>query len=174
MTHLNYHSSDHRPILAELVKLPTKTNSRRNNRSVKFEDGWIAHEECRGIIEKHWKEVGWTRVLNFSKRIDSCLAKLKKWSTTRLGGSIKNVIFKKEKEIKRLTCERENSDIVNALSLAEINLTNLLEEEEKYWSIRSREEWLLWGDRNTKWFHSLACHRRKRNKIDSLVNENDI
>lgn len=49
-------------------------------------------------------------------------------------------------------------------------LESLLEDEEVYWKQRSREEWLNWGDRNTKWFHLKASKRRSINRIQRLRN----
>lgn len=54
---------------------------------------------------------------------------------------------------------------------AERELEKLLEEEEKYWNYRSREIWLKWGDRNTKWFHTRATHRKRINKIQGIFYE---
>lgn len=54
----------------------------------------------------------------------------------------------------------------------EIMFDSLLDEEERYWKMRSREVWLRWGDKNTKWFHSKATHQRKKNNIKGIRNRN--
>lgn len=64
------------------------------------------------------------------------MMKLSKWNKARLNGSIKSAIQRKEKDWK--------------LRMAEKELEALLEEEEIYWKFRSREDWLRWGDKNTK------------------------
>jgi len=48
----------------------------------------------------------------------------------------------------------------------------LWRQEEKYWGLRARINWLKWGDKNTKYFHATTVQRRQRNRITMLkVNE---
>lgn len=57
--------------------------------------------------------------------------------------------------------------------MKERDLEQLLEDDEIYWKRQSREEWLKWGDRNTKWFHMKENKRRKvKKKIKDLFDEN--
>ena len=39
------------------------------------------------------------------------------------------------------------------------------QQEEDFWSVKSRYNWLIQGDRNTNFFHTSALIRRKRNRI---------
>ncbi|XP_061376295.1 uncharacterized protein LOC133318322, partial [Gastrolobium bilobum] len=43
--------------------------------------------------------------------------------------------------------------------------------EEITWYQRSRTDWIRFGDRNTKFFHSATVARRRRNRIDALQND---
>jgi hypothetical protein len=49
----------------------------------------------------------------------------------------------------------------------------LLEQEEIYWSQRSRANWIHHGDRNTSFFHNFASAGRKKNFIQKLKDDND-
>ena len=42
------------------------------------------------------------------------------------------------------------------------------QQEEEFWSVKSRYNWLIQGDRNTAFFHTSTLIRRKRNKISCL------
>ncbi|XP_024039324.1 uncharacterized protein LOC127898872 [Citrus sinensis] len=52
----------------------------------------------------------------------------------------------------------------------ENQINGMLMDEEIYWRQRSRAEWLKEGDRNTKYFHSKASARRRKNKIWGIEN----
>ncbi|MDV3193919.1 MAG: hypothetical protein Q8835_02525 [Sweet potato little leaf phytoplasma] len=40
--------------------------------------------------------------------------------------------------------------------------------------MRSQEDWLKEGDKNTKWVHSKASHRKKKNEIKGIFNKMGI
>ncbi|XP_019462952.1 PREDICTED: uncharacterized protein LOC109361876 [Lupinus angustifolius] len=48
---------------------------------------------------------------------------------------------------------------------------NILKQKELLWFLKSREQWVKFGDRNTKFFHTQTIIRRKRNNIHGLFLE---
>lgn len=47
-------------------------------------------------------------------------------------------------------------------------LANRIRMEEISWKQKAREKWIEEGDRNTRYFHSLASHRRRCNPVEKL------
>lgn len=47
-------------------------------------------------------------------------------------------------------------------------LLNVMNQEEELWSLKSRVNWMVQGDRNTSFYHVSTLIRRKRNKILNL------
>lgn len=50
-------------------------------------------------------------------------------------------------------------------------LFEILTREEIYWKEKVRENWLLEGDLNIKFFHVSIKSRRDRNRIDNIMNK---
>jgi hypothetical protein len=48
----------------------------------------------------------------------------------------------------------------------------ILSQEEMLWYQKSRENWVKYGNKNTKFFHTQTIIRRRRNKISGLNVEN--
>lgn len=54
---------------------------------------------------------------------------------------------------------------------AKEELTKILNQREIFWRQRSKQLWLQAGDRNSKFFHTYASHRRRNNQINKLKND---
>lgn len=131
------------------------------SKPLRFEESWVDFEEYKEIVSKHWKEERCANIQTFQMKVLGCLGKLKRRNKERLNGSLKAAISRKEKEIEILASTPVDMEDLR-IRKAENELEDLLEEEEKYWHARSRECWLKWGDKNTKWFHWKASHRRQK------------
>lgn len=49
----------------------------------------------------------------------------------------------------------------------------VLRQEEILWFQKSRENWIMYGDRNTKYFYVITKIRRRRNMVETLCDYND-
>ena len=50
----------------------------------------------------------------------------------------------------------------------------MLDQEETYWINRCHEQWLLKGDNNTKYFHSIANGRKRKNNVLFLESDGHV
>ncbi|KAL5769702.1 hypothetical protein ACOSP7_013856 [Xanthoceras sorbifolium] len=64
--------------------------------------------------------------------------------------------------------------IMIQVKVVETELSSLLAKEELYWSKRSRADWLRARNKNSKFFHSKASARKKKNTIMKLIDENGV
>lgn len=51
-----------------------------------------------------------------------------------------------------------------------MDLSNILNQEEEQWALKSHINWMIQGDRNMSFYHVSTLIRRKRNKILNLKN----
>lgn len=99
------------------------------------------------------------------------MAELKLWSKAEFGGREKKV---KEliNELKSVKHNFEHYMSGGKIKRLEKQIDNMLLDEEVYWKQRSRVDWLLEGDRNTKFFHAKATARKRKNKIEGVLDQN--
>ncbi|XP_019190786.1 PREDICTED: uncharacterized protein LOC109185261 [Ipomoea nil] len=53
-------------------------------------------------------------------------------------------------------------------------LSTVLLQEESFWKQRAKQHWLQGADRNTKFFHQYATHRKRKNSIVRLKDRNGV
>ena len=49
------------------------------------------------------------------------------------------------------------------------DLACVLSQEEELWALKSRVNWMMFGDRNTSFYHISTLVRRKRNTISAIM-----
>lgn len=175
--HLDWYSSDHRPIricansnVAQFFKRPAQ--------HFKFEEMWLKDDNCKTIVESAWKErsldihMGDRIVHNFKNALKRCSSSLRLWGKKKRHDMFKAV--NEQKSLLQQAYLRQPYPIFHDIVGIEEKLNKALEEEEIYWKQRSRENWLKWGDKNTRWFHKKASMRRQKNFIHGIKNTNGV
>jgi hypothetical protein len=163
--------SDHAPIL-----LTTRTSKPHNNHRFKFELGWLQREGFHDMVKNVWERP--TTASSLIQRWNSKLRALR----SHLSGWARHVtgVLKKEKQrLSSIIDDLEALAEICPLSLQQIEIKNqsnakiacLLCEEEIKWYQRSKSKFILEGDSNTRYFHSVANGRHRKNHIHSLVQD---
>jgi hypothetical protein len=102
-------------------------------------------------------------------KLDSCRSLLKSWARNYDYKELWN-IKKVEEDLLNVQKEGDPKSLEEEKALKD-NLDYLLELEDLKWRQRARENWLKYGDRNTKYFHACASQRKCRNLIKEVVDQ---
>ena len=85
------------------------------------------------------------------------------------------------KKLRQKKSRLQQLEMLNSLNDKEAEIRDLkkkineiLTREEIMWKQRSRVEWLRNGDRNTKLFHASASQRRRKNRIDGVMDSEGV
>lgn len=110
--------------------------------------------------------------LPFSEKLRTIKEDLKQWNIHEYGAIDIN-IKQLEEKISHFD-GIANNRFLNSLKLqerkeAQLDLWTWLKRRESYWAQNSRVKWIKEGDRNTKFFHTFASIRRRKNLFERLV-----
>ncbi|KAH9741755.1 putative reverse transcriptase/RNA-dependent DNA polymerase [Citrus sinensis] len=141
---------------------------------VHYEDMWSSYDTCKSIIKAEWENYGAVKggspVMQFKAAAKSSLAQLKWWSEEEFGGrerKLKTLM----KELQKAKQSKRQYEEANGIKQIEKQIHNILLEEEIYWRHGARANWLQAGDKNTKFFHSKATVRKRKNRIWGVENK---
>ncbi|OMO77991.1 hypothetical protein CCACVL1_14716 [Corchorus capsularis] len=122
---------------------------------------WVSRNEFRAAVLESWESDPSRDVI---KKITNCSKALEAWNKESFG-DIRHRIAETTRDC--TTAFVNNLDSANQLQ-RDLNL--LCNQEEIMWRQRSKAFWLRDGNRNTRFFHSVASNRRRRNEITGLKN----
>jgi hypothetical protein len=92
------------------------------------------------------------------------------WSRNKLG-DLEKRISRIKKELESWRRKGISPEQVRREELLRFKLGRLEDQTELYWKQRSHVQWMKNGDRNTKYFHSVASERKRINRIKKLRRE---
>ncbi|KAL5859327.1 hypothetical protein ACOSQ4_000623 [Xanthoceras sorbifolium] len=167
--HLPRVNSDHCPILL----LPYSLHIPRSElKPFRFEAMWLTHTSFAPSVRNEWQSPENGIVGKVSRVADF----LKQWNRDVFGSIFqrKNRILARLSGIQTSICITQNQRFVVLEDKLLEEYNNVLTQEEVFWKQKSRNQWLKEGDRNTKFFHLSTLIRRRRNKIEGLLNKDGI
>ncbi|XP_028106687.1 uncharacterized protein LOC114305751 [Camellia sinensis] len=142
-------------------------------RPFRFINAWIMHPCFLSVMEKFWTENRITGSAGYIllHKLKLLKGELKKWNS-EVFGNVATKLKEAEVELHGIDITAED----RTLSESEKNRRREVTGEvwklsrmlERIWHQKSRVNWILNGDRNTKFFHVMASSRRNRNSINSI------
>lgn len=91
------------------------------------------------------------------------------WNSRKYG-KVEELV--KDKSARLLSLQKDNSPALAAqIKQLQLEIEEFLENEDLRWKQRAKQHWLLYGDRNTSFFHYWTQHGKKINNIRSICDE---
>ncbi|KAM1095149.1 hypothetical protein ACFX2B_009938 [Malus domestica] len=117
-----------------------------------YDSRWNGENDCHGIMETNWKYnfVG-SQPFKVVEKLKWVCKGLQKWSRAS-GRNSKLWIAILKNDLK--DTYKSNKFASEAVQNMEGELKHLLREEERYWKLKSRNQWIKDRDKNTKFFHA--------------------
>ncbi|GMI69001.1 hypothetical protein HRI_000569400 [Hibiscus trionum] len=163
--HLLRLRSDHRPILLSVGHIVRHSTPG----PFRYFTGWQSHEDFERMVRDNWKaSTSLSETLsNFAKAADV-------WNKTTFGyiGTKKKLLMARLRGIQISLASRPSRFLRTLEEELLIELEHLLDQEELLWRQKSRSDWIVEGDRNTRYFHRRATIRKQKHKITSLKLQN--
>lgn len=158
--------SDHSPLV-----LSTDGPSKHRHRSFYFEAFWLQESECREVISKAWTSTHLPRH-QLPQRLFKVSAALSRWSKSHFSVPRQQICYLQQ-QLQSLTNKPNCSNAMQQIQHLKTEIHKLWEQEERFWAMRSRINWLKWGDKNTKFFHATTLQRCQRNRIRMLQSDDN-
>lgn len=166
---LGKYGSDHCPLVLNI-----SANFDHSSSIFRFDPLWLEQPEFIQLVHKWWGQYpldptdidkSWNAKLKFLRR------KIKGWARNFYSSKkkMKQHLLDRLHSLELILEQRNFSPLEHSEWIhTKQQLDDIYLEEEIHWKARSKQKWLEEGDNNTKYFHTIATHRSKKNKILSL------
>lgn len=166
VVHLPKYKSDHCPVL---LKIEREGVTKRGKGDLRFFAPWVNHNDFGEVVRRSW-----VSSRSWEENVQCFVGNVREWNTKVFG----DVNRRKQKLLRRLDALNIHMSKVsyrggleNERDAAWNQLEEVLVQEEVMWLQRLRCNWYKDGDRNTRYFYSMANSRKKRNRIEALKAE---
>jgi uncharacterized protein YdcH (DUF465 family) len=160
--------SDHNPLLVSFSN--HRDNVWPSRRQFRYEASWEKNQEFGALVKQVWRvRKPWEAVSsNVRNNLKGCQRIMQRW-VRKEGGKLEDQIQAKEQELQALQLQPLIEE-EQELQLKD-DIHSLLEQEEMKWKQRAKENWLQFGDRNTKFFHASANQKFKSHRMEKILDQ---
>lgn len=155
---LQPHGSDHNPLLLSCLKCQSP-----RNKIFHFQAAWTHHPDYEAVVDNTWSHtLGCTlhklhqvreQSIIFNKDVFGNIFRRKRHLQARIKG-VHNQLDR-----------YPYADLISLEKDLQNQYNQVLIEEELLWYQKSREKWVKFGNKNTRFFHTQTVIRRRRNMI---------
>ncbi|CAA0831454.1 Unknown protein, partial [Striga hermonthica] len=162
--HLPRLHSDHTPLLVRACRAPRPTGLKPFH----FLASRLTHESFDSLVEHVWSSRG-----SYDAKVGDFISKASEWNSNVFG----NIFQRKRRLLARIggiprTRDFGRNPFLRSLEQRlKVELDEVLFQEELLLLQKSQRDWVLFGDRNSSYYHQLLKHRRRKNKIVVLQDE---
>ncbi|XP_019199070.1 PREDICTED: uncharacterized protein LOC109192823 [Ipomoea nil] len=165
VVHLPMLCSDHCLLLVNTRKTRTIPASR----SFRFNMAWTTHATFHALVYGTWSTND-----ELKPNLKRMAEALKDWNISTFG----NIFHRKKRLLARLNGIQQcmtvqpRRDLLKLETKLRHEFEETLYQEELLWFQRSKEEWIVSGDRNTRFYHAATSAKNKHDRIKVLKDEN--
>ncbi|OMO89387.1 Endonuclease/exonuclease/phosphatase [Corchorus olitorius] len=153
-------ASDHSPML---LRYDRQTLFKK--RPYRFELMWTLHPGCEDVIRETWGEnVAGSTPYKLTRKIKSVREKLRRWNKL-VFGDLQTRKINLEEELAKVQAYITGKEAWQKKSILRKEYETILEQEQLHWLQKARSNWIVQGERNTRFFHVMTKKMRGRNKI---------
>ncbi|GKV08919.1 hypothetical protein SLEP1_g20489 [Rubroshorea leprosula] len=166
--HLPRLISDHNPILLNLTPhIPSI-----GKRPFRYEKFWFDHPDFIDIVDRIWSHPH----SNTSSCLASTMTSIKLWSRDTFGNLFKRkkVILARLEGIHKSLSINHNNFLFDLEKDLSHEYSEILNCEADLWFLKSRSDWIVDGDKNSRFFHITTMRHRSRNRILGLYNPEGV
>ncbi|XP_028083312.1 uncharacterized protein LOC114284578 [Camellia sinensis] len=164
--------SDHCPILL-------KEDERDwGPKPFKLLNPWLAHPSFMPAVKQIWENnqvSGWAG-FRLMRKLRDLRSHLRIWNK-EVFGNIDDLLKSAEEELHEWDLQAESGSLDDAgiSSRREVRslVWKLCRDKARLWHQKSRVLWAQNGDKNTRFFHIMACSRQRKNLLDSVCVEGE-
>uniref|UniRef100_A0A803KXJ5 Endonuclease/exonuclease/phosphatase domain-containing protein n=1 Tax=Chenopodium quinoa TaxID=63459 RepID=A0A803KXJ5_CHEQI len=146
VSHLSKRKSDHLPLLLCISEDIGKQKKKKKRKLYRFEEMWLRDESCGDIVANTWSQEG-----DICSKIAHTSINLSAWSRNKFGDFFTELKDCKAR-METLMGGNQTDEVISQMRALDDRMDELENREELYWRQRSRQDWLLNGDKNSSFF----------------------